>query len=352
MIRMLYVGNDVKKVTSGYEILNIRNLSLLKRLKDVECEIAEFQKYVFVDKLFFHVGGTSFNLVREVLDRCAAKKYDCVFFSSSLLGPVIKKVKQRYPDIKIICNFHNVERQYAAEFLKVSGVSHLPFFIASFIAEKLSIKYLDYSIVLNDRDAGYLRKLYNKRADLILPITVADKFDKSKVERNVKDIIYLFVGVAFYANVEGVRWFIKEILPYIQGKFIVVGKGMDAYRREFECDRVEVHGFVDDLSHYYYRASFVVSPILSGGGMKTKVAEALMYGKTVIGTKEALEGYYVEKGAIYQCDTSSHFVDVINTLTGMGMVEQYNPMSRQLYLDNYSNECAFEKLNSAIQQWK
>jgi len=35
----------------------------------------------------------------------------------------------------------------------------------------------------------------------------------------------------------------------------------------------------------------VILPIISGSGMKTKTAEALMYGKSIIGIKEAFEGY-------------------------------------------------------------
>lgn len=39
----------------------------------------------------------------------------------------------------------------------------------------------------------------------------------------------------------------------------------------------------------------MVMPIFSGSGMKVKTAEALMYGKFLIGTKEAFEGYEIDE---------------------------------------------------------
>lgn len=354
MITILYVGNNVEKVTSGYDRLNTRNLKLIRQIPDVEVDIVEFQRYSVWDKLFLHVGGTSFALTKRILEKCRAKAYDFIFFSSSLQGPVIKQVKLRYPALKVICNFHNIERHYAKEFLRVSGVRHLPFYFSAVISEAKAVKYMDYSLLLNSRDDEYLSKYYKKHANLVLPITVEDNFDIDKaltcepVENNV---VYLFVGIAFYANVEGIRWFLKDVLPYIAGKLIIVGKGMDEYKSEFSSDRVEVHGYVEDLAQFYYRASYVVSPILSGGGMKTKIAEALMYGKTVIGTQEALEGYIVEKKATYRCDSASQFIEVINYLNSAGKIAQYNPVSRKLYEEEYSNDSIFYKLKAAISTW-
>ncbi|HSF13623.1 MAG TPA: glycosyltransferase, partial [Erythrobacter sp.] len=65
-------------------------------------------------------------------------------------------------------------------------------------------------------------------------------------------------------------------------------------------------GAVDDLSPWYAGAALVIAPILSGSGMKTKVAEALMHGKRVAGTSEAFVGYGAEVlAANHLCDDSA-----------------------------------------------
>lgn len=43
--------------------------------------------------------------------------------------------------------------------------------------------------------------------------------------------------------------------------------------------------------------------------MKTKTAEALMYGKTIIGTKEAFEGYVLDEKAMKLCSNAQEFID-------------------------------------------
>lgn len=351
--RILYVGNRTVSISSGYDRLNQRNLYLINKLTHGEFDVVEFTASTIFDKVLLHVGGSSYGLKKKILRMLMSNQYDFVFFSSSLHGRLFKELKKRFPNVKIICNFHNIEKYYAREFCKVSGIRHLPFYFAACISEKQAVQYMDYSIVLNDRDANLLRQLYDKSADLILPIAAEDSFDYDKVmmiERN-PTVLYLFVGVAFFANIEAIKWFTSEVLPYVPGKLIVVGNGMDEVKDALISDRVEVHGFVKDLSSYYYQADFVVSPIKSGGGMKTKIAEALMYGKTILGSKEAFEGYMLNEKSMYLCNTAGDYIEVINRLVSNEEVCQYNEISRNLYLSRYSFDSVYTKFKCEFCIW-
>lgn len=346
MYRILYVGNNVRLVSSGYDRLNQRNICFLDKLTRGNFCVEEFSTVSIWDKLSLHVGGTTYELRDRLLCRLKGEKFDFVFFSSSLQGFLIKTVKLAYPSLKVICNFHNVERHYAKEFIKVSGIRHYPFYLAACLAEAKAAQYMDYSIILNERDALLLDKIYNKRASLVLPIAVHDSFCESSMSgiTVADEIIYLFVGVAFFANIEAVKWFASFVLPYVPGKLIVVGRGMENI--ELDSERVEVLGYVPDLSYYYYKANFIVSPIFSGGGMKTKIAEALMYGKTILGTLEAFEGYCIAKEAMYVCNSAQEYINTINHLVRLGMVHPFNEISRSLYLSTYSFSAVFDKFKS------
>ena len=346
MYRILYVGNRVQSITSGYDQLNQRNICFLDKLTGGHYDVEEFSNETIWDKLSLHVGGTTYELKNRLLRRLECKKTDIVFFSSSLQGALIKAVKLAFPSLKVVCNFHNIERHYAKEFVKVSGIRHCPFYLSAYLSEAIAVQYMDYSIVLNERDALLLKLVYNKPASLILPIAVNDSFSKSSMNAiTVTDeIIYLFVGVAFFANLEAVRWFISFVLPYVPGKLIVIGKDMDSMG--INSERVEVLGYVPDLSFYYYKANFIISPILSGGGMKTKIAEALMYGKTILGTSEAFEGYSIVEKAMYVCNSALEYINTIRDLINTGAVAPYNETSRNLYLSMYSIEIVFDKFKS------
>jgi polysaccharide biosynthesis protein PslH len=49
-------------------------------------------------------------------------------------------------------------------------------------------------------------------------------------------------------------------------------------------------GFVDSVAEFYAGCTLVVAPLLSGGGVKVKVAEAMAYGKVVVTTPVGAEG--------------------------------------------------------------
>ena len=97
----------------------------------------------------------------------------------------------------------------------------------------------------------------------------------------------------------------------------------------------------------YYAADVVVMPIFSGSGMKTKTAEALMYGKNILGTKEAFEGYDMDSNCMYGCQTAEMFID---TFRSMGNnITSFNPHSRNLYLEKYSEKAVFDAFKKIFQ---
>ena len=106
--------------------------------------------------------------------------------------------------------------------------------------------------------------------------------------------------------------------------------------------QVHIYGFVVDLSDFYYRAKIVISPIHVGGGMKTKTAEALMYGKTILGSSEAFEGYEIDDRCMILCNTADEYIDNIRKLRNS--TSRLNILSRNLFLKKYSNKVAEEQL--------
>lgn len=91
-------------------------------------------------------------------------------------------------------------------------------------------------------------------------------------------------------NVEGVRWFIDEVLPRCDDcEFLIAGPG---------SDRLEPYGmgFAPDLGELYAGADVVVVPLFSGSGSRIKAIEAFAAGVPVVGTSVGLEGLDVRQG--------------------------------------------------------
>lgn len=107
--------------------------------------------------------------------------------------------------------------------------------------------------------------------------------------------VFMFFGVLKYLpNIEALELIINEILPRLkksyQGKFrvLICGGGIsESFKKQLETtdpDHLIYAGFVNDIDEYTKCADVILNPILNGGGVKTKVMEALGFNKNVVST--------------------------------------------------------------------
>lgn len=81
-----------------------------------------------------------------------------------------------------------------------------------------------------------------------------------------------------------------------------------------EYKNVEVRDFTPPLSDVYRGANAFICPLFYGSGAKVKVAEALMYGKKIIGTPLSFFGYEMDRASHAVCNTEQEFIDEIKKL--------------------------------------
>jgi glycosyltransferase involved in cell wall biosynthesis len=166
-----------------------------------------------------------------------------------------------------------------------------------------------------------------------------------KCDRNFGEKYALFVGGTFYANVQGIAWFIEHVAVNSPIKTFVVGKGFESWKDLLERNgNVQVIGSVDSLAPWYLGAHVVIAPIFDGSGMKTKVAEALMFGKRVVGTPEAFVGYEaVIARAGVVCESPAEFLAALENESKRPFIA-IDPELRAIYEERHSFEAARDQL--------
>ncbi len=112
--------------------------------------------------------------------------------------------------------------------------------------------------------------------------------------------IFLFNGLLGYPpNLDALNFILKEINPLllaqkeISYKIIICGKGLPAGMnelKEYASQNIIYAGFVNDIESYFKAADIFLNPVQSGGGVKTKMVEAIAYGTTVVATKSGAAG--------------------------------------------------------------
>lgn len=125
---------------------------------------------------------------------------------------------------------------------------------------------------------------------------------KAKHKISADEKILLFNGLLDYKpNVDALLTILNVINPLLlqsrdfRYKIIVCGKQLPAELnelRDYVDKNIIYAGFVDDIDMYFKGADLFLNPVQTGGGIKTKMVEAIAFGTTVITTETGAMGIY------------------------------------------------------------
>jgi len=287
--------------------------------------------------------------VRGIVEKAGG--YDYLFIDRSLFGIIASKAKQFGYAGRIISFFHNVEKVYFDAKCGGKAWGRLVISCAD-RNDRWCCECSDRIISLNRRDSSLIENLYGRKADTLLPVMFKDSY-----RQDTYPTCYtsdrpecLFIGAYFTANNEGIEWFVRNVYPYVNIRLKIVGKGMDRLRdSRWLSDDIELISDAPSLREHFESADIMILPIFKGSGMKVKTCESLMYGKNIIATDEAWEGYELDYDrAGGKCNTAEEFISRIKEFES-NPSPRFNRYSREIYLEKYSDTLAegiFRKLLS------
>jgi glycosyltransferase involved in cell wall biosynthesis len=293
------------------------------------------------------IDGVTPEAEQAVIARIAAADVGRVFLNGSNLGRIACAVKKHLPNVEVLTFFHNVEARFFQGALRDRWSARaLAVLVASYAAERMAVRHSDRLIALNERDSRGLAKLYGRAATDLLPMALEDQLRPGVADPPgpIGEDYLLFVGGGFYANLAGIKWFIEQVAPHVAIRTCIVGRGLEGLEDAARNANVTLVGPVDRLDAWYGGAKAVIAPIFDGSGMKTKVAEALMFGKRIIGTSEAFCGYdALGPEAGWRCETQAQFVSAVREVEAMPL-PRFDRSLRSLYELHYSEQAILDRL--------
>lgn len=166
----------------------------------------------------------------------------------------------------------------------------------------------------------------------------------------------LFVGVRTKPNVESLQWFIKDIWPDVKKAvpsvcLRLVGTIGAAF--EGVGDRqIRIVGFAQDLDAEYRRAQVVIAPLVAGSsGVKTKVAEALSYGRPLITTSlgvDPADPRQFGEAVDVADDAGAYASALIALLTDEALRDRRQAQTSVQFHRHYSEEAAYSLLRALL----
>lgn len=360
----LYIGFKKQKgILEGGGLANLRCLRTLKKRFGEENVTAHYimdeserrplwsYAYAILLFLFNYHNGLTPKKVRHIIDM--AHNYDVVFLSTSVIAIIAKELKKNGYQGKIVTHYHNVESIYYDAIMPKWLPGRKIVINCAANNDRYGCLYSDKIITLSERDSRYLEKHYGRKADAIIDVSLEDTYIPLEGEEGAtltgRRPKCIFLGSYSKPNNDGVLFFVKNVLPYVDIDFKVVGKGMSKLKQENKCmENVETLSDVPDLRPYFEEADFMILPVFAGSGMKIKTCESLMYGKNILASSESLEGYHLDPEKIGGlCNTANDYIKRLKYYIEHP-IPRFNAYSRKVYLDNHSEAATYNKFSAVF----
>lgn len=168
------------------------------------------------------------------------------------------------------------------------------------------------------------------------------------------------IGTLFWPpNSEGMLWWLsqgytclREACPEIIYDIIGARPPRALRRLALRYSGVHLHGYVADPVPFWKQATALAVPLLSGGGVRVKILEAMAMGVPVISTSIGCEGLDVEDGRhVLIADTPMAFASACaKVLQDPALAQQLAKNARQLMLERYDTRVVLPALDATYQR--
>ncbi len=310
------------------KVLNIVPYPFLPWFSGGKKLIAHFNQYLG-EQCILHVAGTADN------NQTLIKNYT--------FHPVLKNSKFRYVDLTSLLRLRKVIQQNDIKTIIVEHpfIAWLGVFLKRICGVQLiihthNIEYERFRTIGKSwwRILKWYETFILKKADFVFCISEEDRLwmiakmglDKEKCilvpyginqssiptdKKECKEIVckkhgfnpahtlLFFNGLLDYTpNTDALQTIIDKINPLLNNSnqaynILIAGKRLPAYfndLKEWNSNHIFYAGFVDDIDLYTKAADILLNPVNSGGGVKTKMIEALGFNTSVVATETGAAG--------------------------------------------------------------
>ncbi len=200
---------------------------------------------------------------------------------------------------KVPCSLH----EQNIEFLRFKRLGKW-WWPVMYFYEKIAYSLVDKILYISETDKHTLIKNFNIHSKKLTysPYIVDPTIFKENVtaRKNIRQLlglkntpVILFFGPLDYQpNKEAVALILTKIAPYVIKRnkkinFLIAGKNPP---KDIIFPHIIFTGFVDKIEDYINASDIVIVPLLSGGGVRTKILESLACKKPVVSTSIGAEG--------------------------------------------------------------
>ncbi|MFV8368171.1 glycosyltransferase [Flavobacterium sp. LB2R40] len=254
-----------------------------------------------INKIETQFGYTNEGFVLFLDQIFEKEKFDLIqieFFETLSLLPFLPKLSKKivvHHEIRskrnsLLHTPNSIYKNYLVEATKIIEIALLD------VADKI--------IVFNHKDKEYLKELDSKV--FVSPFGIPDELIEKKTASILFNKFIFIGGENHYPNKEALEWFLDVIYNPNSSKipwpiYIIGSWSKSTIEKYKNTKNIVFTGFLPDLNAMYEN-SVMVTPILSGSGIRTKILQSFANKIPVMSTKFASEGLFED------IDTPNHLI--------------------------------------------
>ncbi len=283
--------------------------------------------------------------------------YSAVILESLFVTPYVTSIKALFKG-KVFVRTHNVEHEiwkYLSQTSKnIARRAYLKKLANDLETYELDVlKEVDGLISISSDDAKKFREMGIDTPSIVIPVTIPiDDFQNDYSANS----FYHLGAMNWQPNIEAVDRLI-QLLPYIQkeaplAKLHIAGKGADEGYSTDADKGIFVHGFVHDIRQFSVDHGILVSPILSGSGIRIKLLEAMALGMPCVTTTIGAKGIdYMSSNCLLVADSDEEIVaNCLRLYSDVSLRKEIGNNARDYIRKNHNIETVSQQIIEFIRR--
>ena len=336
---------DAESLPAGFrENTRFESAWVDTRFKPPEAFINLFTRHSYFVSRFF---SDEFNagLIR-ILKK---EEFDIVQLEHVYMGVYLDTIR-KYSDSKVVLRPQNVENSVWKRYLE----KRIPLLKKKFL-QIAANRLRNFEIQIANRVDGIIaispadEAAFHAFSPETPITTVPVGFDFSRVSRydtqkqfDTFPVFYHLGSMDWLPNVQGLKWFITGVLPYILEDnpgfaLRIAGKKMPGWFFRQQGPYLVVDQDINDSLAYQADKAVMIVPLLSGGGLRVKIVEGMALGKTIISTSVGAEGIpYADQENILIANTREEFsLQVKKCIDSVEFCRKIGANAQRLAMEQY-----------------
>jgi glycosyltransferase involved in cell wall biosynthesis len=319
---------------------------------------------------------TEISPARALVDFIRRRNYNLSRFKSEQLYRVIaEKLHEKYDFIvcdsvfaaaqlshfdttglpPVIIRSHNVESEIWKLHAAIEGSVMKRFYLRQLekTLREEEIDILNKATVLwaiSEEDKNWMLLHTQQKNIRLLPVSV-DLHPEIQTDYS-KDSFFHLGSMNWKPNQEAVQFLVRKIWsdPAIAPFKLFIAGSKSEHFKFYNSDSIEVIGWVENSSVFMSQAGALITPILSGSGIRIKLLEAMALGVPCITTTLGATGIDIKNSGIQIADSPESFVEIVLKLHGnAGLRQELGEKSRNYISKVHSFETGIAVMKETLE---